>query len=171
MWLYSLRRMTRSIHLLRWAPCPFQPLSYFFFFLEICKLVFGLWSLNAIYMVTHFDEIFQRFFFKSQVIATNKFNIGKCEDYVWVTKDELLEYFPEQAEYLNKMIISWFLFLFCICSFLMNFILQFNMSLPMLGRLQSVKEIFWSWLGFGSPSEARPGSRFCSCFMECNNYF
>ncbi|KAK4424679.1 54S ribosomal protein L17, mitochondrial [Sesamum alatum] len=48
----------------------------------------------------------ERFFFKSQVIATNKFNIGKCEDYVWVTKDELLEYFPEQAEYLRKMIIS-----------------------------------------------------------------
>ncbi|KAK4785352.1 hypothetical protein SAY86_002041 [Trapa natans] len=48
----------------------------------------------------------KRFFFKSQVIATNKFNISKCKDYVWVTKDELLEYFPEQAEYLNKMIIS-----------------------------------------------------------------
>lgn len=50
----------------------------------------------------------QQFFFKSQVIATNKFKIGKCEDFVWVTKDELLEYFPEQAEFLNKMIISWF---------------------------------------------------------------
>ncbi|XP_031282762.1 54S ribosomal protein L17, mitochondrial [Pistacia vera] len=49
---------------------------------------------------------FKRFIFKSQVIATNKFNIGKSEDYLWVTKDELLEYFPEQAEYLNKMIIS-----------------------------------------------------------------
>ncbi|XP_059634270.1 uncharacterized protein LOC132276716 [Cornus florida] len=49
---------------------------------------------------------FKRFFFKSQVIATNKVPIGKCEDYVWVTKDELMEYFPEQAEYLNKMIIS-----------------------------------------------------------------
>ncbi|KAL0379461.1 UNVERIFIED_CONTAM: 39S ribosomal protein L46, mitochondrial [Sesamum angustifolium] len=47
-----------------------------------------------------------RFFFKSQVIATNKFNVGRCEDYAWVTKDELLEYFPEQAEYLSKMIIS-----------------------------------------------------------------
>ncbi|CAA0842548.1 decoy [Striga hermonthica] len=52
------------------------------------------------------DSALKRFFFKSQVIATNKFNIGKCEDYVWVTKDELLEYFPEQAQYLNKMIIS-----------------------------------------------------------------
>ncbi|KAL3649577.1 hypothetical protein CASFOL_005980 [Castilleja foliolosa] len=52
------------------------------------------------------DSSLKRFFFKSQVIATNKFNIEKCEDYVWVTKDELLEYFPEQAEYLNKMIIS-----------------------------------------------------------------
>lgn len=49
---------------------------------------------------------FKRFFFKSQVIATNKFEIGKSEDFVWVTKDELLEYFPEQADYLNKMIIS-----------------------------------------------------------------
>ncbi|KAG4938117.1 hypothetical protein JHK86_044258 [Glycine max] len=47
-----------------------------------------------------------RFFFKSQVIAKNKFDIGKCEDFVWVTKDELTEYFPEQAEFLNKMIIS-----------------------------------------------------------------
>lgn len=50
--------------------------------------------------------LIKRFFFKSQVIATNKFNIQKCEDFVWVTKDELLEYFPEQAEYLKKMIIS-----------------------------------------------------------------
>ncbi|CAI9102031.1 OLC1v1000219C1 [Oldenlandia corymbosa var. corymbosa] len=48
----------------------------------------------------------KRFFFKSQVIAANKFNIGKCDDFAWVTKDELLEYFPEHAEYLNKMIIS-----------------------------------------------------------------
>ncbi|XP_030523634.1 39S ribosomal protein L46, mitochondrial [Rhodamnia argentea] len=49
---------------------------------------------------------FKRFFFKSQVIATNKFNIRKCKDFVWVTKDELLEYFPDQAKFLNKMIIS-----------------------------------------------------------------
>lgn len=49
----------------------------------------------------------QQFFFKSQVIASNKFTIGKCEDFVWVTKDELMEYFPERAEFLNKMIISW----------------------------------------------------------------
>lgn len=49
---------------------------------------------------------FKRFFFKSQVIATNKFNIGKCDDYVWVTKDELMEYFPDRAGFFNKMIIS-----------------------------------------------------------------
>ncbi|CDP08755.1 unnamed protein product [Coffea canephora] len=49
---------------------------------------------------------FKRFFFKSQVIATNKFNIGRGDDFVWVTKDELLEYFPEQSDYLKKMIIS-----------------------------------------------------------------
>ncbi|KAA8520687.1 hypothetical protein F0562_015041 [Nyssa sinensis] len=49
---------------------------------------------------------FKQFFFKSQVIAANKFKIEKCEDYVWVTKDELLEYFPEQAGILSKMIIS-----------------------------------------------------------------
>ncbi|XP_055813459.1 uncharacterized protein LOC129882965 [Solanum dulcamara] len=48
----------------------------------------------------------KRFFFKSQVIAANKFDIRKCDDFVWVTKDELLEYFPEQADFLNKMIIS-----------------------------------------------------------------
>ncbi|KAH9731757.1 39s ribosomal protein l46 [Citrus sinensis] len=49
---------------------------------------------------------YKQFFFKSQVIASNKFTIGKCEDFVWVTKDELMEYFPESAEFLNKMIIS-----------------------------------------------------------------
>ncbi|KAL8208072.1 hypothetical protein R6Q57_007484 [Mikania cordata] len=48
---------------------------------------------------------FKRFFFKSQVIATNKVNI-KCKDFVWVTRDELLEYFPEHNEYLTRMIIS-----------------------------------------------------------------
>ncbi|KAH7684209.1 large subunit ribosomal protein L46 protein [Dioscorea alata] len=49
---------------------------------------------------------FKRFFFKSQVIGTSNYNIRKCEDHVWVTKDELMEYFPEQASFLNKMIIS-----------------------------------------------------------------
>lgn len=48
----------------------------------------------------------QRFFFKSQVIGASKLNIGKCDDFVWVTKDELLEYFPENAEFMNKMIIN-----------------------------------------------------------------
>lgn len=48
----------------------------------------------------------QRFFFKSQVIGASKLNIGKCDNFVWVTKDELLEYFPNNAEFLNKMIIS-----------------------------------------------------------------
>jgi len=52
------------------------------------------------------NQSFTRFFFKSQVIATNKLNI-KCKDFLWVTKDELLEYFPEHSEYLTKMIISW----------------------------------------------------------------
>ncbi|XP_052191906.1 uncharacterized protein LOC127801093 [Diospyros lotus] len=55
---------------------------------------------------THNLPTFKRFFFKSQVIATNKFKIGECQDFVWVTKDELLQYFPEHAEFLNKMIIS-----------------------------------------------------------------
>lgn len=53
-----------------------------------------------------FVALFQRFIFKSQVIATDKFDIKKGKDFVWVTKDELLEYFPEQAGYLDKMIIS-----------------------------------------------------------------
>ncbi|KAG8471336.1 hypothetical protein CXB51_036928 [Gossypium anomalum] len=45
-------------------------------------------------------------FFETQVVDTNKFNIRKCEEFVWVTKDEHLEYFPEQAEFFKKMIIS-----------------------------------------------------------------
>ncbi|RHN49555.1 hypothetical protein MtrunA17_Chr7g0275751 [Medicago truncatula] len=44
--------------------------------------------------------------FKSQVIAKNKFDFRKCEDFVWVTKDELMEYFPEQADFFNKIIIG-----------------------------------------------------------------
>ncbi|XP_021728076.1 39S ribosomal protein L46, mitochondrial-like isoform X2 [Chenopodium quinoa] len=48
----------------------------------------------------------KKFFFKSQVISANKINVSGCDDYVWVTKDELLEYFPDQAEYLKQMIIS-----------------------------------------------------------------
>ncbi|KAM0917650.1 hypothetical protein ACQ4PT_009131 [Festuca glaucescens] len=47
----------------------------------------------------------KRFFFKSQVIGTRKLDIGKCEDHVWVTKDELLEYFPEHKALFDKMII------------------------------------------------------------------
>uniref|UniRef100_A0ACD5VE11 Uncharacterized protein n=1 Tax=Avena sativa TaxID=4498 RepID=A0ACD5VE11_AVESA len=47
----------------------------------------------------------KRFFFKSQVIGTTKLDIGKCEDHVWVTKDELLEYFPEHKALFDKMII------------------------------------------------------------------
>ncbi|XP_074316270.1 uncharacterized protein LOC141652624 [Silene latifolia] len=48
----------------------------------------------------------KRFFFKSQVVACNNFDIAGCDDYVWLTKDEVLEIFPEEAEFLNKMIIS-----------------------------------------------------------------
>ncbi|AAF63174.1 T5E21.12 [Arabidopsis thaliana] len=47
-----------------------------------------------------------RFFFKCSVVAASKYDISNCEDFVWVTKDELLEFFPEQAEFFNKMIIS-----------------------------------------------------------------
>ena len=51
-------------------------------------------------------ESYKRFFFKSQVINTNEFNIEKCKDVVGVTKGELLEHFPEKAEFLKKRIIS-----------------------------------------------------------------
>ncbi|XP_078165872.1 decoy [Carex rostrata] len=52
------------------------------------------------------SQSFKRFFFKSQVIGTNKFDISKkCKDYAWVTKEELLEYFPEHASLFDKMII------------------------------------------------------------------
>nr|VDD16303.1 unnamed protein product [Brassica rapa] len=49
---------------------------------------------------------YKRFFFKCSVVAASKYNISNCEDFVWVTKDELLEFFPEQADFFNKMIIS-----------------------------------------------------------------
>ncbi|KAG6522008.1 hypothetical protein ZIOFF_019142 [Zingiber officinale] len=49
---------------------------------------------------------FKRFFFKSQVIGTSKLHIGNCKDFVWVTKDELIEHFPEHSSFFNKMIIS-----------------------------------------------------------------
>ncbi|XVF22472.1 hypothetical protein REPUB_Repub12eG0175900 [Reevesia pubescens] len=60
----------------------------------------------VIHQTENVPEPYKRFFFKSQVIDTNKFNIRKCQDFVWVTKDELLQYCPEQAEFLKKMIIS-----------------------------------------------------------------
>ncbi|KAL8495125.1 hypothetical protein ACS0TY_019334 [Phlomoides rotata] len=58
------------------------------------------------FLLKYLNILRQQFFFKSLVVDAKRFNIEQCEDYVWVTKDELLEYFPEQAEYLNKMIIS-----------------------------------------------------------------
>ncbi|MBA0625010.1 hypothetical protein Godav_010269 [Gossypium davidsonii] len=60
----------------------------------------------VIQQMENVPEPSKRFFFKSQVIDTNKFDIQKCEDFVWVTKNELLEYFPEQAEFFKKLIIS-----------------------------------------------------------------
>ncbi|WVZ66482.1 hypothetical protein U9M48_015692 [Paspalum notatum var. saurae] len=50
-------------------------------------------------------SLFKRFFFKSQVVGTTKYHIRKCKDYAWVTKDELLEYFPENKDFFSKMII------------------------------------------------------------------
>ena len=50
----------------------------------------------------------QRLFVQSQVITANKFDIRECNDFFWVTKSELLAYFPEQAEFLEKMIGSWY---------------------------------------------------------------
>lgn len=47
---------------------------------------------------------FKRFFFKSMV-AGKKYNVGGCDDFMWATKAEILELFPEHAELLNKMII------------------------------------------------------------------
>ncbi|TYJ38549.1 hypothetical protein E1A91_A05G450300v1, partial [Gossypium mustelinum] len=60
----------------------------------------------VIQQMENVPEPFKPFFFESQVVDTNKFNIRKCEEFVWVTKDEHLEYFPEQAEFFQKMIIS-----------------------------------------------------------------
>ncbi|CAA7409586.1 unnamed protein product [Spirodela intermedia] len=48
----------------------------------------------------------KRFFFKSQVVGADKYSVGKCRDFAWLTKDELIEHFPHQAAFLNQMIIS-----------------------------------------------------------------
>lgn len=92
--------------------------SLFSFFIKFSSIWnHGLISLSKFSTLTLcFFSLFllkpcQKFFFKSQVIAKNKYDIGKCEDFAWVTKEELMDYFPEQAEFLNKMIISWFCFL------------------------------------------------------------
>lgn len=89
---------------------------------------------------THFWylNVLQLFFFKSQVIATNKFNIGRCDDFVWVTKDELLEYFPEHADYLNKMIISW-------CTRFHNFVMWVRFPLSAFTFLWPRKLGVQSW--------------------------
>lgn len=76
-----------------------------FIIYNVACISFSYSSSNFL-MSTSIWLLCQRFFFKSQVIATNKFDIGRCDDFVWVTKDELLEYFPDQAEFLNKMVIS-----------------------------------------------------------------
>lgn len=48
---------------------------------------------------------FKQFFFRSQVIASQSYTVSKCDDYVWVSKDELLEYFDtEQQPFLQKML-------------------------------------------------------------------
>ncbi|CAA6672401.1 unnamed protein product [Spirodela intermedia] len=43
-----------------------------------------------------------RFFFKSQVVGADKYSVGKCRDFAWLTKDELIEHFPHQAAFLNQ---------------------------------------------------------------------
>ncbi|RWW36626.1 hypothetical protein BHE74_00058337, partial [Ensete ventricosum] len=81
-------------------------ISSFFHVLTIMEFVLSL--LKNCFLFAAFLTIvfFQRFFFKSQVIGTSKLQIGECKDFVWVTKDEVMEYFPEQASFFNKMIIS-----------------------------------------------------------------
>ncbi|KAL8495137.1 hypothetical protein ACS0TY_019344 [Phlomoides rotata] len=39
------------------------------------------------------DKVQKQFFFESLVVDAKRFNIEECEDYVWVTKDELLGVF------------------------------------------------------------------------------
>ncbi|KAH0881952.1 hypothetical protein HID58_058048 [Brassica napus] len=55
--------------------------------------------------VWHFFEK-NRFFFRCTVVAATKYKISNCEDFMWVTKDELLAFFPEHAEFFNNTIIS-----------------------------------------------------------------
>ncbi|KAL0769669.1 hypothetical protein Bca101_034819 [Brassica carinata] len=49
---------------------------------------------------------YKRFFFRCTVVAASKYKISNCEDFMWVTKDELLAFFPEHAEFFNNTIIS-----------------------------------------------------------------
>jgi large subunit ribosomal protein L46 len=88
-----------------------MPLPWFAYrFLALACVLFRLCMLLR-YVCTPFSAsliplcLQQRFFFKSQVAGTTKYHIGKCKDYAWVTKDELLEYFPENKDFFNKMII------------------------------------------------------------------
>jgi large subunit ribosomal protein L46 len=88
-----------------------MPLPWFAYrFLALACVLFRLCMLLR-YVCTPFSAsliplcLQQRFFFKSQVVGTTKYHIGKCKDYAWVTKDELLEYFPENKDFFNKMII------------------------------------------------------------------
>ncbi|KAG2290360.1 hypothetical protein Bca52824_049964, partial [Brassica carinata] len=58
------------------------------------------------HMVIQATEEMLRFFFRCTVVAASKYKISNCEDFMWVTKDELLAFFPEHAEFFNNTIIS-----------------------------------------------------------------
>ncbi|WZY91434.1 hypothetical protein YC2023_063763 [Brassica napus] len=49
---------------------------------------------------------YERFLFRCSVVAASKYKISNCEDFMWVTKDELLAFFPEHAEFFNNTIVS-----------------------------------------------------------------
>ncbi|CAG7873651.1 unnamed protein product, partial [Brassica rapa] len=46
---------------------------------------------------------YKRFLFRCSVVAASKYKISNCEDF---SKDELLAFFPEHAEFFNNTIVS-----------------------------------------------------------------
>ena len=62
-------------------------LDFFFF-----SLVGGVW---------------QRFFFRSQLLGQVRYRALNCKDYAWVTKEELLEYFElDLSVYMKQMLVD-----------------------------------------------------------------
>ena len=51
--------------------------------------------------------VWQRFFFRSQLLGQVRYRALNCKDYAWVTKEELLEYFElDLSVYMKQMLVD-----------------------------------------------------------------